>query len=453
MRTSILIISAAVLGLVAGYAIPSDDGFPDPNAQQLLSIETEADGLLSNLPPPPTLSEAGITNFQLIAFNENFEVAFFSSLIENITNSVPGFDMPWNNWDRDALLEILKTVKAQEELHAITATTTLAHFNATLVPSPCTYKFPTDSLESAIGLAETFTALVLGTLQDAVQSFARGGDDGPARAVAAVVGQEGEQSGFYRLALGRKPSAKPFLTTAAAALAFSALLQRFVVECPFDVARLPIPVFPPLDVLLLPPADPPTARDANLTFAADLSGLNIGGSGSGYGYGNGSESGSGSGGSDVGGLFVTYLVGQQRPISVPIANPRWDGGVLTFDALFPFTENVMEGLSIAALTNASDFDSAEAMVARTLAAPGLIQVNDLLPSSSSQGQASQVHNSQKMDHTTLPHEDRTTLEQGDPGAADGPVRARVGRPDRRPATVVGIEGAAGEETAILERRG
>ncbi|KAI1637825.1 hypothetical protein F4809DRAFT_640115 [Biscogniauxia mediterranea] len=85
-----------------GYAIPSEDGFPDPDAQQLLEIETEADGLLSDLPPPPTLSEAGIANFQLIAFNENFEVAFFSSLIENITNSVPGFDTPWNNWDRDA---------------------------------------------------------------------------------------------------------------------------------------------------------------------------------------------------------------------------------------------------------------------------------------------------------------------------------------------------------------
>ncbi|KAI5917681.1 sexual development protein [Camillea tinctor] len=357
MRTSTLATSAAVLGLAAGYAIPSTDGFPDPDAQQLLTIETEADGLLSNLPPPPTLSAAGITNFQLIAFNENFEVAFFSSLIENITNNVPGFDTPWNNWESDTLLEIIKTVTAQEELHAITAITTLEHFNASLVPSPCTYKFPTDSLSSAIDLASTFTALVLGTLQDAEQSFAQNGDDGPVRAISSVIGQEGEQNGFYRLVLGRKPSEKPFLTTSTAAFAFSAL-QQFIVSCPFDVADIPIPILTPLNVLTTA-----AAQDANLTFSADLEGVLASGS-------------------DASGLFVTYLVGQQLPISVPVADPKWDGSVLTFEALFPFTENIMEGLSIAALTNASNFDSADDVVANTLAAPGLIQVNDLLSSGS-----------------------------------------------------------------------
>jgi hypothetical protein len=221
---------------------------------------------------------------------------------------------------------------------------------------PCTYQFPTTKLADAINLAETLTAVVLGTLQDAAQSFAQNGDDGPVRAISSVIGQEGEQNGFYRFILNRKPSEKPFLTTNVAAFAFSAL-QQFVVSCPFDISQIPIPIFPALNVLTT--AEP---RDMYLSFSADLSGSNP----------------QIDQGTDFSKLFVTYLVGQQSPISEPIVNPKFEGGVLTFDALFPFTENVMSGLSIAALTNSSDFANADALVANTLAAPGLIQINDLL---------------------------------------------------------------------------
>ncbi|KAI0399346.1 sexual development protein [Xylaria palmicola] len=353
MFTRRLAYCTALLGLSTAYAAPtpSDDGFPKPNEQQLLAIEQQANGRLSDAPPPPTLSQAGITNFQLIAFNEHLEVKFFEELISNITNHVPGYEPDSSTWSEADILEILKTVKAQEELHAITAVNTLENFGAPLVPQPCTYDFPATTLEEAINLAETLTGVVLGTLQDAEQSFARSGDDGPVRAIAAVIGQEGEQNGFYRTLLSQKPSEKPFLTTSVAAFAFSAL-QQFVVACPFDVGQIHIPVFPALSVLTT--AEP---RDTYLSFSADL-GANAP--------------------SNLDSLFVTYLVGQQVPISEPIINPKLDGGVLTFDALFPFTENLMTGLSIAALTNASNFADADALVANTLAAPGLIQVNDKL---------------------------------------------------------------------------
>lgn len=189
---------------------------------------------------------------------------------------------------------------------------------------------------------------MLGTLQDAEQSFAKNGDDGPVRAVSSVIGQEGEQNGFYRLLLNRMPSEKPFLTTNVAAFAFSAL-QQFVVSCPFDINQIPIPVFPALNVLTK--AQP---KDMHLTFSANLSGVAQ---------------------LDFTKLFVTYLVGQQVPISEPILNPKFDGGILTFDALFPYTENVMSGLTIAALTNSSSFADADSIVANTLAAPGLIRVD------------------------------------------------------------------------------
>ncbi|KAI1128977.1 sexual development protein [Nemania abortiva] len=362
MFTQRLVYCAALLGLSTVYAAPyatlSNDSFPNPNAQQVMAIEKQAKGRLSDAPPPKVLSQAGIANFQLIAFNENLEVRFFEEIISNITNHVPGFTSNSSHTRPIAeILEVLKTVKAQEELHALTATNTLQHFNASLVPVPCTYNFPTTTLEDAINLAETLTAVVLGTLQDAEQSFAKNGDDGPVRAVSSVIGQEGEQNGFYRSLLNQKPSEKPFLTTNVAAFAFSAL-QQFVVSCPFDVSQIPLPVFPALNVLTTA-----EARDMYLNFSADLSGntqIN--------------ES------SDFGSLSITYLVGQQLPISEPIINPKLDGGVLTFNALFPYTENVMSGLSIAALTNSSNFTDADAIVANTLAAPGLIQVKDLLSS-------------------------------------------------------------------------
>jgi hypothetical protein len=232
----------------------------------------------------------------------------------------------------------------------------LQHFNVSVIPKPCTYKFPTTTLEDAVNLAETLTAVVLGTLQDAAQSFAQNGDDGPVRAISSVIGQEGEQNGFFRFMLNRKPSEKPFLTTNVGPFAFSAL-QDFIVECPsFEVDKIPIPIFPALNVRAA--AEP---RDMYLPFSANLSG-------------NAEINAE----SDFTKLYITYLVGQQLPVSEPIINPKFDGGVLTFDALFPFTENLMTGLSIAALTNSSDFANADALVGNTLAAPGLIQVNELL---------------------------------------------------------------------------
>jgi hypothetical protein len=97
----------ALLGLSAARAVSRDS-----NAQEQLAIEKQAGGLLSNLPPPPSLSKAGITNFQLIAFNENLEVAFFDEIIKNITNHVPGYLYKSAIGSELQVLEVLKTVKA-----------------------------------------------------------------------------------------------------------------------------------------------------------------------------------------------------------------------------------------------------------------------------------------------------------------------------------------------------
>lgn len=247
----------------------------------------------------------------------------------------------------------------QEKLHALNALGVLKHFNV-FAPEPCQYVFPTTNIRDAVALAETFTALVLGTLQDASQLLAKNGDDGPVRAVASVIGQEGEQNGFYRIMLARKPSEKAFLTTSVAAYAWSAL-QGFVVpgSCPFRLSNIDIPIFKPLSVISGNAGADVDARDQHLTFSADLTDVSLAAK---YIGGNGN------------GLFLTYLTGQQLPVSEPLQNVQWKGNQITFEALFPYTANVMDGLSIAALTTSNNFTGPDDLPAATIAAPGLIQV-------------------------------------------------------------------------------
>lgn len=261
---------------------------------------------------------------------------------------------------------LVLTPQQQEELHAINAINVLNNFKA-FAPPPCIYKFPTTDIRSAITLAETFTALVLGTLQDAAQLLATNGDAGPVRGVASVIGNEGEQNGFYRQLLGFKPSEKPFLTTSVAPFAFSAL-QDFIVSCPFDQTDknlINITIFPTITVLTGDGGSNVSPQDQMLEFSADL-GAAPEGSWDQYKKGNGE------------GLFVTYFTGQNLPISEPVLKATFNGNVITFKANFPFSENVMEGLSVASLTTRGDFSSPDDVPAATLAAPGLIQVNDKL---------------------------------------------------------------------------
>jgi hypothetical protein len=90
-----------------------NNGFPAPSAAQLLAIEELAHGTLPNGPPPPpgAISAQGITNLQLINFNENFEVAFFASLLNNVTTNVAGFEIS-DATERNFVIEVLTAVLA-----------------------------------------------------------------------------------------------------------------------------------------------------------------------------------------------------------------------------------------------------------------------------------------------------------------------------------------------------
>lgn len=139
--TSILHCLVALAGASTALpAIPRSYDIPE----QLTTIQQKAGGQLSNAPPPPKLAPSSLTAFQLIAFNENFEVAFFSSLIDNITNNVAGFEVGDSD-KKGELLSILETVKAVRHPSAVPSSVPDHNADPPHSKKSCTPSTPTTS--------------------------------------------------------------------------------------------------------------------------------------------------------------------------------------------------------------------------------------------------------------------------------------------------------------------
>lgn len=331
------------------FSFPLPNGFPsslsDPNVKQQVSIA--AHGIEPN-GGAPTLKPDDVTSFQLIAFNELFEVAYFTDLLYNVTNNVAGYQFQ-DQGTRQTIINALTAIQAQEELHADNANA-IVSANGKNPIQPCQYKFPVTTFDDAITLAFTFTDVVLGTLQDVQLKLAMNGDAGPVPIIGSVIGQEGEQNGFFRSYEGRIPSAKPFLTRSTREFAFSALNQDFVVpgSCP-NINEIALPVFQPLTVV----TNPVPAADGLVTYSVPVDKS-----------------------SPPAGLSLVLINGQQTPVVETVQNAQVSNGVATFQAQFEFSKFVADGLTIAALTSsAGPFTSAEDVAAVTIAGPGLIEIN------------------------------------------------------------------------------
>ncbi|KAF2668463.1 hypothetical protein BT63DRAFT_277834 [Microthyrium microscopicum] len=347
----------------------SADGFPSPNPDQLKKIELLAHGTLSNAPPPPpgTISAEGLINLRFIEFNENFEVAFFTSLLSNVTNGISGFQIS-DEKERSLVIEALTAVVAQEELHALNAAGALKSQNQDTI-LPCKYQFPTTNFVDAITLAATFTDVVLGTLQDVNQIFAQNNDTGVLRGLASIIGQEGEQDAFYRLLQNKNliPSALPFLTTSTRDFAFSAL-QAFVVpgSCPNEnLISKDLTIF---GVLTLDTKNV-LPKDQNLAFEFDFKSL----LNSNLKFTSGTKYDSSY---DWSKASLVYINQQNLPIVEKLQNVKLSGTVVSFEAFFPFSANELNGLTLAAVTtSAGPFASAQAVADASIFAPALIEVN------------------------------------------------------------------------------
>ena len=89
---AIITLLAASVTAAPFNPFPLPDGFPTPDPAQLAEIETLAQGTLPNGPLPSSLKPTGVATLKLIALNEIFEVAYFTSLLSNVTNNVTGYD-------------------------------------------------------------------------------------------------------------------------------------------------------------------------------------------------------------------------------------------------------------------------------------------------------------------------------------------------------------------------
>ena len=141
------------------------------------------------------------------------------------------------------------------------------------------------------------------------------------RGVAATIGQEGEQNGFYRSLQNKIPSAQPFLTASARDFAFSALNQNFVVPGSCDVSGIALKVF---EVLTL---ETPSVGlgEQTITLSFDGSKYN----------GNSYED-----------LAFVLVSGQNVPIVQDLKNVRKEGDKVTFDAEFLQQIDLLFGLTV-----------------------------------------------------------------------------------------------------------
>ncbi|KAL4894726.1 LsdA family protein [Aspergillus ambiguus] len=316
--------SAAPVATAPAGSLP--DGMPNPSPEQIREIELKAHGTLPSLPLPSNISRTGITNLQLIAFNELFEVAFFNELLYNVTTEVEGYTFSTPE-DQDFAIRSLTAILAQEEIHALTANDALKHFHVNPV-QPCEYIFPVDTFDAAIDLAATFTDVVLGALQAVTQRFAEGGDAALTRVIAATIGNEGEQEGWFRVLQHKIPSELPTPTTGNRDYAFSAV-NAFVVPgtCP-NMHEIQLKVFPKLTALITPG---PRSQDINVTFtlddsvvAAEISHMKLG---------------------------LTYVNQLNVPITEKLEILKFDGQTVLGQAYFPYEEHMMNGLTLMVVTN------------------------------------------------------------------------------------------------------
>lgn len=371
------------------FKFPLANGFPNiaNPSDQLNQIQQDARGTLPkaapNAPAPATPQPDSLTSLGFIAFNELFEVAFFTELFNNVTTGASGFrEGDLLGQDKAKILSILKIVIAQEELHELNANGAFQKFTGQMI-QPCQYNFPVSNFNQSISLASTFTDVVLGTLPDIQTLFANANDNALIRGVGSVIGQEGEQNGFYRDILGKNPSALPFLTASARDFAFSAIVQNFVVpgSCSSSLDILQRGGLTIFDLLTVvnPPTTPMNQKVMFRlkTFSQKMEFSGEAAAAAGF---VSSHENSTSPPQQPDNLFLTYINQLNAPISVPIEDAKKiddDHSSITiqFSANFPGADNLMNGLTIAAVTKGKDFVDVGAVANNTLFGPGLIEIN------------------------------------------------------------------------------
>lgn len=147
----------------------------------------------------------------------------------------------------------------------------------------------------------------------------------------------------------RPPSASTFLTNAPGAFAFNTLAQTVIVPgTNKNTYAANVPIYDALAV-----GGTPKPEDSTLTFTVT------------------------SKTAPTTSQFITYISGQNVPVSVPITNVKSAGaGKYSFQASFPFAKSgFSQGLTLSSITKTKGpFANSNAVAADTTAGPGLIYI-------------------------------------------------------------------------------
>jgi hypothetical protein len=309
------------------------------NTEALGAIQTAAHGSLSNITPPKFLNggKVSLSVFQSVAFNENSEVAFFEELLFNISTNVPGYQFATTDLRNEALLNI-NAIVAQEKLHQINANKAIARFSndTSAIILPCKYDFPATSFNGALQEAGIFTSLVMATLQQAIVALGTNGDGNLSRGVAASLGQEGQQDGFFRAKQGLIAPEGPFITASTPDYLINFLVQNYIVpgSCP-NLNTIP---FAPWQPLTFTGASREWTKLDQLSFKFTLSSTQ-----SAKDFGTNFED-----------LALVYVNQQNTPIQKPFKNVSVssNGKDVSFDVDFPHDgAGVNEGLVLVSVVS------------------------------------------------------------------------------------------------------
>jgi hypothetical protein len=348
------------------FTYPLTNGFPTINfsSESYTALLATAHGSGPKSRPPPTLSPASLPSLQLLAFHHLYSVAFYTSLLHNLTTNSSPYFIP-SATTHATLVAALTSIQAQEQLHFLTSNGALKVYDGGKGVAPCKYRFSSTDLGSALQLAERFTDLVVGTLQAVQTGFGESGDSGLIGIVGSMGGTKAGQNGFLRALRSAGsgegegeevliPSALPFPTGGATAWLYSWLMQNVVVPGSCLPGEVDLPVFQELRLV------GPTPRSAvNATLGFEIE-----------------ESVVGNGNNGAEGLFIVYVNSQNEPVVVEAEfEVASSGGWRARNASFPAGGYLMSGLTIAVLSrSAGPFTSLEAVVNATLAGPALIEI-------------------------------------------------------------------------------
>jgi hypothetical protein len=360
--------TAVASGQVA-FKFPLSNGFPNIKnpSPELRAIEEAAVGILPNAPLSKHLAPADVTSFQLIGFAELFQVAYYTSLYNNITQNVPGYEVPAQI--KPFFLSVLEKTIAQEELHALSANAVLKAAGQEII-QPCQYVFPFDNFFAALDFATIFSDVVIGTYQTFQNTLAVNGDSNYIAYLASIMGSSkyllhlgelrrlmtdhdpaAERNGYFRSLLGANPAKLHFLSISTGPWAYAALTHHVIVKdsCP-NANIINVPTYGDLFLTNSSPNVSLTATELAFAF-----------------INNGKKP------SD---LRLVYTNAQNVPIANKLENVKTTGNFVTFTVPFDYNSTIMSGMTMCwVVSKSGDLSSANGVTAASLFGPAILNIN------------------------------------------------------------------------------